>query len=97
VPGRSVYCGKECVTDCEGNCHQRKVYLPSCGKVYPTVMLVKTTKMVEKCTYKCVVEFVCDQCGRNCSAGAGCAAPGNVPFQAAQPHVEPHPLERQSN
>jgi hypothetical protein len=78
VPGRSIYCGKECVTDCDGNCHHEKVYQPTCGKIYPTAKLVKTTKMIEKCTYKCVVEYVCDQCGCNCTSGSRSAVPGKV-------------------
>lgn len=96
VPGRSICCGKECVTDCDGNCHQAKVYEPTCGKVYPTVTLVKTTKMVEKCTYKCVVEYVCDKCGCNCGSGTGCATPGHAPATIPT-HAESHPLHRQSN
>jgi hypothetical protein len=98
VPGRSVYCGEECVTDGDGNCHHQKVYQPTCGKIYPTVTLVKTTKMIDKCTYKCVVEYVCGKCGRNCTSGvAGCGAPPYSPAPVVQPLVKPHPLRLPTN
>ena len=58
VPGRSIYCGKECMTDCDGHSPHEKIYQPTCGKIYSTVSPQKTTTMVEKCSYKCVVEYV---------------------------------------
>jgi hypothetical protein len=63
VPGKSCYVGKECTTDCDGNCHHVKVYQPTCGKVFQTVTPAKTTTFTEKCTYKCVPETVCCKCG----------------------------------
>jgi hypothetical protein len=90
VPGKSICVGTECVTDCNGNTCQQKVYEPCCGKVYSTVTPGKTTTMVEKCTYKCVVEYVCGKCG--CGAGGG---PTYAPAGAAAPngtHPDPgHP------
>jgi hypothetical protein len=97
VPGRSIYCGKECVTDCDGKCHHQHVYQPTCGKTYPTVTLVKTTTMVEKCSYKCVVEYACSNCGCNCSGASCTASTSYPPAPMIQLHAEPHPLRTQSN
>jgi len=83
VPGRSICCGKECVTDCDGHTHHQNVFMPTCGKVYATVVPQKTTTMVEKCTYKCVVETVCGQCG----APIGAPMPQGV---RGQPGEDPH-------
>jgi hypothetical protein len=105
VPGKSIYCGTECVTDCDGNCCQQKVYQPTCGKVYTKSSVVKTTTMVEKCGYKCVVEYVCGGCGCCCGssgASSGYSSGSNAPAPAtggyyAAPHAEAHPLHKQSN
>jgi hypothetical protein len=89
VPGRSICVGTECVTDCNGCKHSEKVYEPCCGKVYATVTPAKTTTMVEKCTYKCVVEIVCGKCGCGANSGASyrsnSAAPGHEMPDAARP------------
>jgi hypothetical protein len=74
------------VTDCDGHTHHQKVYLPTCGKIFSTVTPAKTTTMVEKCTYKCVVETVCCNCG----APAGGPAPQG-PMAAPASHEDgPH-------
>jgi hypothetical protein len=100
VPGRSIYCGKECVTDCDGCTHHEKIFQPTCGHIYKTVTPEKKTTMVEKCSYKCVVEYVCGKCGCNCGGG-GYSAQSYAPAGSVQPqvhpHVEPHPLHTQSN
>jgi len=85
VPGKSCYVGKECVTDCDGNCCQQKVYTPTCGKVYTKVSPQKTTKMVEKCGYKCVVEVLCCRCGQGCVPTAPAAAPGPAGSRTIDP------------
>lgn len=97
VPGRSVCCGQERVTDGDGNCRYQKVYQPTYGKIYPTVTLVRTTRMVEICTYRCVVEYVCSQCGCNCEGRTGRAGPIGPAAPVIQPRIEPHPLLRQSS
>ncbi len=71
VPGHSKCVGTECVTDCDGCTHHQKVYEPCCGKIFKTVTPEKKTTMVEKCTYKCVVEYVCGKCGCGCGNGGG--------------------------
>jgi len=102
VPGRSVYWGTECIVDCHGNWRHEKIYQPTCGKVYSTVTPGKTTTMVEKCDYKCVVEYVCGKCGCCCGGGSGYSSQSYVPTtgggqRQAVPHIEPHPLHGQSN
>lgn len=102
VPGRSKCVGTECVTDCDGCTHQQKVFEPCCGKVYATVTPGKTTTMIEKCSYKCVVEYVCCKCGCCVGSTGSGAEPGYAPAprtggQIIVPHEEPHPLHRQSN
>ena len=86
--------------DCNGCPINQKVYEPLCGRVYTTVTPQKTTTMIDKCTYKCVVEYVCEKCGCGCGGG-GNAMPGYATGQAGGshvvPHEEPHPLHKQSN
>jgi len=94
MPGRSICTGKETVTDCHGNCYQQKCYEPTCGKVYNKTTLVKTTTMIEKCTYKCVAETVCCKCGSSYGTNATPATPAGLHIHH---HVEPHPLHTQSN
>jgi hypothetical protein len=88
VPGHSKCVGTECVTDCDGHTHHQKVYEPSCAKIFKTVTPQKTTTMVEKCTYKCVVEYVCGKCGCGCSGNANGYASPQVPAmpKAAAPN-----------
>lgn len=97
APGRSRCVGTETVTDCKGNCFEQKCFEPTCGKVYTKSTLVKTTTMVEKCTYKCVAETVCCKCG-SCRGTADqtttAPASGHPHFHH---HIEPHPLHTQSN
>jgi len=102
VPGRSRCVGTECVTDCDGCTHQQKVFEPCCGKVYATVTPGKTTTMVEKCSYKCVVEYVCCKCGCCLGSSGSGAEHGYSPAprtggQMVVPHEDAHPLHRQSN
>jgi len=101
VPGKSRCVGTECVTDCNGCTINQKVYEPNCGKVYATVTPQKTTTMIEKCTYKCVVEYVCDKCGCNCGGAGGAHSAGYAPTGVQAGHVithdELHPLHKQSN
>jgi hypothetical protein len=66
VPGHSKCVGTECVTDCDGCTHNQKVWQPCCGKIFQTVTPGKKTTMVEKCSYKCVVEYTCCHCGCCC-------------------------------
>ena len=98
VPGKSRCVGTECVTDCNGCTINQKVYEPNCGRVYTTVTPEKKTTMVDKCSYKCVVEYVCEKCGCGCG---GQSMPGYTQSQATGghvvPHEEPHPLHKQSN
>jgi len=62
VPGHSKSVG----TECDGNSHQQKVFERTCAEIFKTVTPQKTTTMVERCTYKCVVEIVCGKCGCVC-------------------------------
>jgi len=82
VPGHSKCVGTESVTDCDGHCYQQKVYQPTCGKIFKTVTPEKTTTMVEKCSYKCVVEYVCGKCGCGCGHGGGKDGSANGPVGA---------------
>jgi hypothetical protein len=43
-----------------------KVFETTCAKLFKTVTPQKTTTMVEKRTYKCVVDYVCGKCGSVC-------------------------------
>jgi hypothetical protein len=100
VPGRSTCVGTECVTDCDGCTHNQKVYEPCCGKVYATVTPGKKTTIVEKCSYKCVVEYQCCKCGccGNSAGTSGYSAGSYAPSgPIVHPHEEPHPLHKQSN
>lgn len=100
VLGKSQCVGTECVTDCNGCTINQKVYEPNCGRVYTTVTPEKKTTMVDKCTYKCVVECVCEKCGCGCGGGnTGNSAHSYAPSGGGVviPHEEPHPLHKQSN
>lgn len=83
VPGHSECVGTERVTDCDGNSHQQEVFEPTCTSIFKTVTPQKTTTMVEKCTYKCVVEYVCGKCGCVCGGNTN-PQPAATP-KAAQP------------
>ena len=104
LPGRSHCVGTQCVTDCNGCCKSEKVYEPNCGRVRMISKLVKTTTMVEKSSFKCVVETICEQCGGNCDcqnspvpcarpapSGAGGQGPPTVPAIARVAPVIPDP------
>jgi hypothetical protein len=93
VPGHSKCVGTECVTDCDGHTYHQKVYEPCCGKIFKTVTPQKTTTTVEKCGYKCVVEYTCGKCG--CCRGGDQGdytqgQPGGSPH-AAEPANHGHP------
>src|SRR5207248_3155712 len=87
VPGHSKCVGTECVTDCDGNSHHQKVYQPCCGKIFKTVTPQKTTTTVEKCGYKCVVEYICGKCG--CGTGGDGRAYSYGPAGGAPQTHEP--------
>jgi hypothetical protein len=104
VPGKSTCVGTECVKDCDGHTCQQKVYEPCCGKVYKTVTPEKTTTMIQKNSYKCVVEYICDKCGCCCGSeqAPGYSArsyspPGSVTPGQTVPQQDPHAVHRQSN
>jgi hypothetical protein len=90
LPGRSKCVGTETVTDCDGHCHQQKVFEPCCGKVFSRVTPGKTTTMVEKCTYKCVVEYVCGKCGAGNGQTYVPVGPGQPRGEAVDHDRPPH-------
>lgn len=93
VPGKSCYVGKECVADCDGNCHEQHAYAPTCGRVFMKVTPAKKTTMIEKCGYKCVVEYVCCKCGK----GTGVYLPPAGPVAAPAPAAPQSSHWHQSN
>ena len=65
--GKSKKCGAECVTDeCTGCTKQQTIWQPACGRIVTKKKLRKETVTTEQPTFKCVVETVCDQCGKCC-------------------------------
>jgi hypothetical protein len=70
VPGKS--CHSVVCDECGNKCH---VYTPTCGKVRTRMKLVKNETMVEKVTYKWVVETVCCGCRERCAAAEKAGKP----------------------
>lgn len=82
IPGRSKHCGESCTVDCHCKKHIVHHWSPSCAKPRTINKLKKIKEKKEVCTWKWVVEEVCDQCAGKCSQCApACseAAPVNVP------------------
>jgi hypothetical protein len=67
IPGRSQHCGKTCTADC--NCHKTVVHhwAPTCAKARTIHKLKKVKEKKEICTWKWVVEEVCDECAGQCA------------------------------
>lgn len=70
VPGKSC---RSVVCDECGN--KKHVYTPTCGEVRTRTRLVKHENMVDKVTYKWVVETVCCGCRERCVAAEKAGQP----------------------
>ena len=70
IPGRSQHCGKDCTVDCDGKKHTVHHWIPTCAKPRTINKLRKVKEEKEVCTWKWVVEEVCDHCAGKCE---GCA------------------------
>ncbi len=68
IPGRSKNCGKTCPADCDCKQHVQHHWSPTCAKVRTVKKLKKVKEVKEVCTWKWVVEEVCDHCAGKCDA-----------------------------
>lgn len=102
VPGPSK-CVGVCDTGCDqcGGCgcklccHKKKIYEPTCACVHTKKVLVKHVEMVEKPSYKWVVEYVCDSCACKCQQEQPQPGASDPPVPPApnDPPVPPAPQD----
>jgi hypothetical protein len=62
IPGRSEHCGKRCAADCDCKKSALHHWSPTCAKARTIKKLKKVKEKQEVCTWKWIVEEVCDQC-----------------------------------
>jgi len=110
VPGPSEHCGKTCVTDECGKSHFKINWRPGCAEVRTKTVLKKISESEEVCSWKWVVEEVCDSCMNRCGGqtlrnhghrgecqgcASGCAScQSHASVQAAEIPVGPAPASR---
>lgn len=66
VPGPSCLLGTRCVPDPCNPCrtHREFCWKPSCGPLRERMVLYKVPQVVERPSYRCVVECICCECGQ---------------------------------
>jgi hypothetical protein len=66
LPGRSEHCGQSCTLDCHGHPHVEHHWHPTCAQARTIKKLKKVKEEKKVCTWKWVVEEVCDHCAGQC-------------------------------
>lgn len=66
IPGRSQLCAKCRTYDCNCEKHVERIWSPTCAKARTIKKLKKVKEKKEVCTWKWVVEEVCDDCACKC-------------------------------
>jgi hypothetical protein len=84
VPGPSC-----CTVVCDECGNKKKVFTPTCGKVYTKTKVVKHEELVDKVTYRWVVETLCCGCSARCAAADRAAAAANPELAARRGEASP--------